>query len=641
MLNIRTVLCLMVFSICLSIGCNDRPNHEVAKKRLISDSSLIEQKLLQLLVKKADLSVNARKQILDSLSDRIALADYRVYNLHLYLSGVLLENSGNSDSAVQVFNSMLNEVKVDSLKDADLIILKSIGYIGAESNTWIDGKLITQLQNTIKFAERINYKYIYEVYNTAAGTYYKYGDTIRPVHYLRLGFDKYPLPKTPSFKAYYYNRMGTCLIAASRWKEANSYLDSGYQVAIAMKDTILMASTYEKKRSIYAASGNRPKEIFYQNQAFAIKRKAGLLTETDWSNQALNFQQQGKYDDAIQYYHQALALAKDRNNSYIIQTSYAGLHANYMLLKNFDLASRYHDSSYEALVSIVEKREADKVADITLKYEQEKKDEKISQLNKQTSLQGQILSQQKAIIFILAAFILTVITVSIILFRERKLRMENERLEASWNKVSLELRLLRSQMEPHLLFNMLADLQGLIRTGEKERAGNFLSKFARYIQLNLQNSRTEWVLLAAEIESLESYLALQQMRYENSFDFTISVYEGHEDDNILIPPMVLQPFVENAILHGLNEISYKGNIDVDIQKKQEVLRCIIDDNGCGFVNRKAKKKNSFSTSITQERLQVLSKQTGQPASLFIIDKAKENLQGVRIELTFPYKLSDV
>lgn len=630
----RVVVCLSLIVACISIVCQS-PSSRPGIKRIRGSDTTIETVLSNLFLNKSSFTLGQRKQKLDSLRPHIQNANYKSYNLYLYLTGVVLENSNHSDSALEIFGQMLNGSTIDSEKDADLIILKNIGQISAKSNSWVDEKLITDLYNIIRFAEKVKYRYIYEVYNVAAGTYFKYGDTTMPAYYLKLGFESYPGLKTPRFKAYYYNRVGTCLIAAKKWQEANRYLDSGYQIALLSKDTVLLASTFEKKSSIYAQMNDHKKKIYFQNQAFNIRRKAGLLGEVDWNNQGVNLQKQGKYNGAIKYYHRALQLAKERDNLYIIQSAYGGLHYNYLQLKNYEMSARYRDSSYATEVAILEKREADKVADITMKYEREKKDEQILQLNKQAFFQTRILNQQRIIIFSLAACILAVIVTGFVLFRQRKLRVENERLEAAWNKLSLEQRLLRSQMEPHFISNSLSVLQSFIRSNKKEKATKYLSKFARLLRLNLENSRAGFVHLSEEVEALENYLVLQQMRNEGLFTYNIDAYDEYEDDDVLIPPMLIQPFVENAVLHGMRNLLHQGKISISIRKQSSTIICTIEDNGLGIKEHAPENKSSLSTIITQERLQGLSKQTNQPASLEIIDKTPE--QGVIVNLVIPFQ----
>ena len=196
--------------------------------------------------------------------------------------------------------------------------------------------------------------------------------------------------------------------------------------------------------------------------------------------------------------------------------------------------------------------------------------------------------------------------------------------------------MLRTQMEPHFIFNSLAVLQSQIRAGEQDKASRYLNQFARLLRTSLENSREAFVPLGEEIEALQNYMSLQSMRFEEAFDYTINVYNGFEQDNISIPPMLLQPFVENAIHHGLQSLKRKGEVRVLIEKKTAALHCRITDNGQGYEHSSAPShRKSLSTTITRERLAILSRQTGVSASLNINGHLQPN--GTLVEIVIPYK----
>ena len=190
-------------------------------------------------------------------------------------------------------------------------------------------------------------------------------------------------------------------------------------------------------------------------------------------------------------------------------------------------------------------------------------------------------------------------------------------------------------MEPHFIFNTLAVLQSFIRHDEKEKAVKYLNKFARLLRLNLDNSRHNLVQLHQEVEALENYLSLQAIRFGNIFDYTIHPIEGCEEMDIFIPPMLMQPFVENAIQHGMRNLSYKGHISVQLQLHNDLLHCVIEDNGHGLATNSGADKHSLSGIITRERLKILSKETGKLASIVVSDKQEKGEHGVKVTLIIP------
>jgi LytS/YehU family sensor histidine kinase len=204
-------------------------------------------------------------------------------------------------------------------------------------------------------------------------------------------------------------------------------------------------------------------------------------------------------------------------------------------------------------------------------------------------------------------------------------------------EASLRQQLLRGQIESHFLYSSVSGLKQVIRKGDREGAIEFVEQLGRLYRLSLENARQPFVPLNNELHALTSYLKLQQTLFCNGFDYRIDVEPAGE--NILIPPMLLQPFAENAILHGFAGQKEKGLINISIKKNHKALYCIIEDNGRGFQGAETNNhKRPLSTVINQERLEILSRQTKTIAKLTIVDKkATVGESGVRVELIVPYR----
>jgi len=198
-------------------------------------------------------------------------------------------------------------------------------------------------------------------------------------------------------------------------------------------------------------------------------------------------------------------------------------------------------------------------------------------------------------------------------------------------------------MEPHFIFNTLGALQSYIRIEEKEKALRYLNQFSRLLRNSLELSRESSVSLETEIETLAYYLGLQQMRYEDSFDFEIERLNEEVMQQVLIPPMLIQPFVENAILHGVAHAENRGKIAVQLELQHEALLVTITDNGPGIRTLKKQpdgKKKSLSTTISRERLEILSKEKGVEVQVNILDlhEMDSKLMGTRVELIIPVEI---
>jgi sensor histidine kinase YesM len=228
--------------------------------------------------------------------------------------------------------------------------------------------------------------------------------------------------------------------------------------------------------------------------------------------------------------------------------------------------------------------------------------------------------------------LLSILAVSwiFLLYFIQKQRKQNQEKE----KILLQQQLLRTQMEPHFIFNTLSALQSFIRFDEKEKSIKYLSQFSKLLRSSLELSRQSYVPLNEELETIENYLSLQQMRFEYSFNYEISTPQT-DTSALLIPPMLIQPFVENAIIHGINNQQGKGSISLEILHKENQLLVKITDNGNKF--GKTPKSNSghrsLSGTIAKERLEILAKENKMNANVEIVTKE----QGTLVLLTLPVK----
>jgi hypothetical protein len=207
------------------------------------------------------------------------------------------------------------------------------------------------------------------------------------------------------------------------------------------------------------------------------------------------------------------------------------------------------------------------------------------------------------------------------LVKEEKIRGEfRERLTAS------EMKALRSQMNPHFLYNSLNAIRLFVLQNDSDNAEKYLVKFARLMRLILDNSRQEWVTLASELEQLYLYIELEQLRFNNGFDFSIETDNSLRREDIAIPPMIIQPYIENAILHGIAHKKEKGHILISLKPVNSHLECVVEDDGIGrdqaalLKSKRITAHNSVGLKVTEERLQLISERTGKDASVSVIDK---------------------
>ncbi|MHC1704756.1 MAG: sensor histidine kinase [Tenuifilaceae bacterium] len=245
---------------------------------------------------------------------------------------------------------------------------------------------------------------------------------------------------------------------------------------------------------------------------------------------------------------------------------------------------------------------------------------------------------QNKVEFLIIILVLIIITLSgfvvYLLISRRKVRIQ-------FNKI--EQQLLLSQMNPHFVFNSLTAIQSYIFRNDSHLAGKYLSSFAKLVRLILENSRLEVTSIEQEIKTLRLYLDLQALRFEGKFDYTINVDEDLDIDSTAIPPMLAQPFIENAIEHGIIHLSEKGTISVSFKSAENAIILEVEDNGIGIEKSKliqlesGKDYKSLATEITFQRLKKIKYAKNINIDLSIIDlnTIDINKQGTLIRFTIP------
>ena len=228
--------------------------------------------------------------------------------------------------------------------------------------------------------------------------------------------------------------------------------------------------------------------------------------------------------------------------------------------------------------------------------------------------------------------------------KEKNLLIEKSNIESQLTALKLEN--LRSQMNPHFIFNALNSIQEYIVLNQKDLASNYLGKFADLIRIYLNNSAEKSISLQEEITALEMYLELEKIRFEERFNYTINIHKDLIIHQIKIPTMLIQPYVENSIKHGLLHIDYKGIllIDFSYSNSKEEIVCVVEDNGIGrnkssqLQASNLKTHKSFATVATKNRLTLLNDGSQKEIGVEIIDLFSEENKpiGTKVILKIPF-----
>jgi sensor histidine kinase YesM len=389
-------------------------------------------------------------------------------------------------------------------------------------------------------------------------------------------------------------------------------------------------------------------------------------------NMAKAYEGKKEYEKAFSYAKYLLQNAQSHQAKQYIRDAYKLMSDLYEHMHNVDKAYYYYQQ-YTYMKDFVALDEVSKkLAIYKAATENEKKQAQIELLNKeklisqqQLQLSGQQLKSESFLKNILIIGVLVLALLGFIIFRNIMLKRKNEahrheiveneltlqKLESEKAKsdmqqkaTELEMQALRAQMNPHFIFNCLNSINRFIIANKAEMAANHLTKFAKLIRLVLQQSGKPFIPLEDELFCLQLYMDLEALRFEIPFRYEIHTNEINTSAT-LIPSLLLQPFVENAIWHGLQARDLQGNITIDMNLQNGILHCKIIDNGIGrekanlLVTKKENDKTSLGIKLTEHRLQLIDTVNNNNVGVAITDVRNKagQIAGTCVDIKIPVK----
>jgi len=361
------------------------------------------------------------------------------------------------------------------------------------------------------------------------------------------------------------------------------------------------------------------------------------------------------------------AIKKTKRNAILIE-NYETLSEIFYKMGNKDSAYLYLKQYMVLKDSLLQKQYLFKLNDYKKEAEEAKKDARLGFLDRDNKIKEQRIKQEASLKKFLIVGLILLLVAGIFIFRYFSAKRKNEKLlreqtEQEWKlkhlesekkqielqrqAAELEMQALRAQMNPHFIFNCLSSINRFILKNETKTASNYLTRFSRLIRMVLINSQKPLIALEDELQMLRLYLDMERLRFKDSFDYGITFLNTMEGDNIFIPPLLLQPFCENAIWHGLMHKGDQGRLDIELSMEDTVLNCTITDNGIGrekaeeMNSKTAEKEKSMGLKITTERLALLNRDKGVQTFYEIEDLKNENgdATGTKVILKLSFKES--
>lgn len=422
----------------------------------------------------------------------------------------------------------------------------------------------------------------------------------------------YEKEKDDASLALQYNSLAVCYIKLKEWRLANSYLQKALELSekLSLKEEIL-ASYYN-------------------------------LSE-------LRFNEK-KYSEAIVYNNKNLELAKlydaGFSKKYEAHQQASEIH---QAIGDFPKSIHHLKQSMNYKDSLLDESKIREIENLQIKYDVSSMEREIKENELQLALLVTNIDQkQKSIVYVSIIAILLMFSASLLYFRyrnkqksialltDKNVLISNQKEVIEEMNVELEKRMLRAQMNPHFIFNSLSSIQYLVNSGDKKGALAYLSKFSKLLRQVLETSINVSLVLREEIELIKIYIELEALRFSDSFSYSIDIDENLDLDNYEIPMLLIQPYVENAIIHGLIPKKGAKHLTVAFSDKGKNIECVIEDNGIGFQKLKPENKNKISRgmSITEKRINALKNVSDQ--ELVKIEKLNEKgTTGTKVTILIP------
>lgn len=445
------------------------------------------------------------------------------------------------------------------------------------------------------------------------------------------------------------------------FKTARQYLNKLLKLNQKREDKFGLAITYEFMGRAYLKEGKNLDKAaaFFTNALNRFKNLTNHHKEASLLHHLGNtYYKKEQFTRAEDYYRQSIGLAKQTRQNQLIKTNSFQLSKLLEKQNNSKRALFYYKQAraYEDSIKLTEQNL--KIEALTRKYNIEKKENRIQLLQKDKALQQTVVKNQKqklerrqTILILLAVGLFLLLIIFLLQYRNYRTKKkitakiqqeEKEKMQAIYerNLAKAEILVTRLRINPHFLFNSLNAIMYLIQSEQNFEAIKYLKVFSRYTRMVLETSKQHVIPLQEELKLANYYLLLEGNRFEEDFKFIIKDEELSETEEFFIPPLLLQPFLENAIWHGLlTSKSTERVLKIEIQRTKKDVEVIIEDNGVGRNNTKKRKTRkphkSMGMQIIKERIELYNQSYSSKIDYKIIDKKDENNQptGTKIVLS--------
>ncbi len=396
----------------------------------------------------------------------------------------------------------------------------------------------------------------------------------------------------------------SALSKLKRWDQSMKLYKESLRISQELEDQIEIAATFNNFGLYFYERNQSDSAVVYFDKALVIQESLGRngSAAVTLANKALAHLALKEQEKSMESINRSIELGKEAGELFEIASMMSYAAEIYYNDGDYRKAYDYLQISRDMKDTLLSERKTEQMFDIREKYESEKREQRIETLKKERDAsEAKSRLVDTVIIFSIGIILLLIVLVFYIL-RQRKAKEQQRKIE-------LEQKVLRAQMNPHFIFNSLNSIQRIFIEGDVDLANEYISDFGKLLRIILENNGKKRVSIQNEVETLKLYLDIESIRLEGKIEYTIDISPKIDVLNNLIPPLIIQPFVENAIWHGIlpKEDDEMGVIVVSLDKESDkFLICSITDNGIGIKKSlEMKGKNghvSKGMSITEERL---------------------------------------
>ena len=436
-----------------------------------------------------------------------------------------------------------------------------------------------------------------------------------------------------------YGYLGDTTTSERRnFRMADSLVRIGLSVSEKINDSSLIASSLTHLGWNFYLEKMYDSSIYYYEKSIKYSAHANLYATSANSlgNLGTIYSDLREPEKAIAYFKKGIDQAKKVNDIYELWWIYRDMSNMYLQLKDTSNAFRNYVQFKKYSDIYILKANSEGLADARIRYEADSH-------KKEVELLSLRLKNNRLLNYGFAGLMLLTVAIGLLLLRGSKLKDKRRISEMNRRISEITQANLRQQMNPHFIFNTLNSIQYYMYQHDKLATNNYLTKFSSLMRKVLDNSQHTSIPLSDELGALNLYLELESIRFKDKFEYKITVDDEIDPLIHKVPTMLIQPYVENSISHGLIPKDGKGFVKIDLKLKDDHVLCVIEDNGIGreaAKDRNLKREgnhNSLGTQITKSRLELVNELYGTSLLTFYTDLMDENGEpaGTRVEIHIP------